>query len=147
MVTEHAANRKQTATHEHSKRNREWATFWALVTAVGAAILTLIVAHCDNRAIISEAQQVADQQHKDTLAALDKTEASIATLKEQTTTMRSQLTEMHQASVDIAELVKSANDTEERQLRAYVGITGDITLHCFSCNIKTFYPFSPPHSI
>jgi K+-sensing histidine kinase KdpD len=50
MVVENAANRKQAHTHEHGKRKRDWAAFWALVATASAAILTLIVTHLDNRA-------------------------------------------------------------------------------------------------
>jgi len=37
----------------------------------------------------------------------------------------------------------NAIETAERQLRAYVGITGDILLSCYSCTLDTFRPFSP----
>ena len=36
-----------------------------------------------------------------------------------------------------------AADTEERQLRAYVGITGDIQLNCRSCGMDVFRKFTP----
>lgn len=78
MTAEHAANRQQADAHERGKRKRELSTFWALVAAAGAAIVTLIVSHCDNRAIISESRRIAAQQHADTIAALSKTDAAIA---------------------------------------------------------------------
>jgi hypothetical protein len=94
MVTEHSANRKQADTHERGKRKRELSTFWALVVAAGAAILTLIVSHCDNRAIMWEAQRASGQQHADTLAALGKTETTITAMQTQASIMRGQLEEM-----------------------------------------------------
>ena len=81
MTAEHAANRQQADAHERGKRKRELSTFWALVAAAGAAIVTLIVSHCDNRAIISESRRIAAQQHADTIAALSKTDAAIASTK------------------------------------------------------------------
>jgi hypothetical protein len=54
-----------------------------------------------------------------------------------------QLSEMHQASVDTADLVKTARETEERQLRAYVGFTGDVLLRCRSCDVHVYRPFTP----
>ena len=54
-----------------------------------------------------------------------------------------QLGEMHQASIDTTELVDTARDTEERQLRAYLSITGYIELRCHSCNAGQFRPISP----
>jgi hypothetical protein len=53
-----------------------------------------------------------------------------------------QLGEMHQASVDSGDLVKTARETEEKQLRAYLGIIGDIVLSCYSCNLDTSGPYS-----
>ena len=44
-----------------------------------------------------------------------------------------QLGEMHQASIDTGNLVKTARDTERRQLRAYIGIP-DGRLRCASCD-------------
>lgn len=54
-----------------------------------------------------------------------------------------QLGEMHQASVDSNNLVITARETEERQLRAYVSITGDVLLQCISCKTDMFWPFTP----
>jgi hypothetical protein len=82
ITAEHAANRQQASALERGKRKRELYTFWALVVAAGAAIVTLILSHCDNRAIIGESQRVAAQQHGDTLAVLTEvrkqTRAAIA---------------------------------------------------------------------
>jgi hypothetical protein len=50
--------------------------------------------------------------------------------------------EMRQGSVDTHELAKTAKETEERQLRAYLGIVGDIVLSCYSCTLDTFRPYS-----
>lgn len=55
-----------------------------------------------------------------------------------------QLGEMHQASIDTANLVKTARDTEERQLRAYLGITDYPVLKCHSCNVGSYNP-GPQH--
>jgi hypothetical protein len=60
---------------------------FALLTAV-VALLTLIVSHCDTTRAIRDARKAATQQHSDTLAALRKTDATIAVLK-------GQLDEMH----------------------------------------------------
>ncbi len=67
MTAEHAANREQAKTLEKAKRKRDWATVGALVAAAVAAIITLGVSHCDNRAIIRESARVAARQHNDTL--------------------------------------------------------------------------------
>jgi Na+-transporting methylmalonyl-CoA/oxaloacetate decarboxylase gamma subunit len=53
-----------------------------------------------------------------------------------------QLGEMHHASIDTADLVKTARETEERQLRAYLSIVGDIHIRCYSCNYDKFGPLS-----
>jgi hypothetical protein len=42
-----------------------------------------------------------------------------------------------------AALVATARETEERQLQAYVGITGRVSLRCLSCDAATYAPFSP----
>jgi hypothetical protein len=60
MTAEYAANRHQANSHESGKRKREWFTFWALVAAAASAVLTLTVSHCDNRAIIREAERAAE---------------------------------------------------------------------------------------
>jgi hypothetical protein len=105
VVAEHAANRQRSDTYERHKRKRGWATFWALVVAAIAAILTLIVSHWDNRAIIQqseddtnitvgEARRAANQQHADTLDALRKTDDSIKVLDNQAKVMAGQLSVM-----------------------------------------------------
>jgi hypothetical protein len=43
-----------------------------------------------------------------------------------------QLSEMHQATIDSDALVRTARETEERQLQAYVGIDGLMTLKCLN---------------
>jgi hypothetical protein len=68
---------------------------------------------------------------------------TIAAMNTQAGIMQGQLGEMHQSSVDTAELAETARDTEERQLRAYLGITGEVRLSCYSCNLDTFRAFSP----
>jgi hypothetical protein len=62
MAAEHSAARNQAHSQETAKRKREWATFWALVAAAAAAIITLIVSHSDNRAIIREAEDTEHRQ-------------------------------------------------------------------------------------
>jgi hypothetical protein len=105
MSAEHAASRQQAASHEEGKRKRDWFTFGALIGAATAAVLTLIVTHCDTRDLISETHSAADQQHRDTVSALGKTDATIAALQEQTAIMRGQLDEMQiDASIRRAEL-------------------------------------------
>jgi hypothetical protein len=91
MSAEHAASRQQAARHENGKRKRDWSTFGALVAAAAAAILTLIVSHCDNRAIIDESRTAATRQHTDTVEALGKTDAAIGALQAQQSIMHSQL--------------------------------------------------------
>src|SRR6202043_1975624 len=80
VSAEHAANRYQ-AKDRKKKKQRDWATFGALLSAAIPAIITLIFAHLDNRAIIRESRRTADQQHNDTVAALAKTDAAIAETK------------------------------------------------------------------
>jgi hypothetical protein len=105
VSAEHTASRQQAASHEEGKRKREWSTFSALIATATAAILTLIVTHCDTRDLISETQSAADQQHRDTVSALGKTDATIAAVQEQTAIMRGQLDEMQiDASIRRAEL-------------------------------------------
>src|SRR5207248_730226 len=54
--------------------------------------------------------------------------------KKQLRFIDSQLSEMHRASLDTAQLVKTARETEELQLRAYVGVVGNVTLKCPLCD-------------
>jgi hypothetical protein len=70
VSAEHAASRQQSARYEEGKRTRDWFTFAALIATAAAAILTLNVSHCDNRAIIKESRTTANQQHNDTLRTL-----------------------------------------------------------------------------
>jgi hypothetical protein len=91
ISAEHAASRQQAARHEEGKRKRDLFTFSALVVTAAAALLTLTVTHCDTRDLITETRTAADQQHKDTLAALGKTDDSIKALQEQARIMSNQL--------------------------------------------------------
>jgi hypothetical protein len=59
------------------------------------------------------------------------------------TFLYAQYRELHQASVDSGELVKTARETEERQLRAYLNIVGEVTLKCLSCKTDPFAPMTP----
>jgi len=104
MTAEHSATRKQAHAHEYGKRKRELSTFWALVAAASAAILTLIVSHCDNRdiinqtandtaAIITESQRVSNRQHSDTLAALEQTRQQVTAAEKQAAAALAQATE------------------------------------------------------
>jgi len=71
LSAEHQATRQQADTHEIGKRTRDWAVFWALVATAVAALLTLMVTHCDNREIIGESRRAANQQHDDTIKSLN----------------------------------------------------------------------------
>jgi hypothetical protein len=87
-----------------------WWRFWGdpealtakatLLLALGTVALAfftrqaLLVTHADNKAIIAEARTTATQQHNDTLAALAKTDSTIAALNAQANVMRGQLNEM-----------------------------------------------------
>jgi hypothetical protein len=69
VVAEHQADRGQTAALETGRRYREYGTIGALLLAAGAALLTLIVTHCDTRDLITETQTAAKQQHNDTITS------------------------------------------------------------------------------
>jgi hypothetical protein len=61
---------------------------------VALAIVTLVallVTHADTRGLIKRTRIASDQQHTDTLTALNKTDAQIAALQEQAKTMSNQL--------------------------------------------------------
>ena len=111
MTVEHSARRQQADHHETGKRLRDWATFGALVATAFAAILTLIVTHRDNLAIIEESRRTADQQHTDTLAALGKTDATISAIQGQADIMRDQLGVMK------SELAIAKNHLQARMTR------------------------------
>jgi hypothetical protein len=62
VAAEHSTNRHQADTHERAKAKRESITIAALISAAAAAIVTLIVSHSDNRAIIRGAEDTAKRQ-------------------------------------------------------------------------------------
>ena len=62
VAAEQTKNRKQAERHEKKKSKRDWFTFAALLAAATAAIITLIVSHSDNRAIIRGAEDTEKRQ-------------------------------------------------------------------------------------
>jgi hypothetical protein len=82
---------------------------------------------------VREARRAADQQHTDTLAALNKTDSSIeATNRLGDAAARSNV-EAHRLADEAKRSADNGIETAERQLRAYVGVVDDIILKCPLC--------------
>jgi hypothetical protein len=99
VAATHEARYNQTNAHENARKKREYGTIAALVLAAAVATWGIIQSHSDTRKALRDARTAAAQQHTDTIAALSKTDAQIATLQTQTGIMRGQLDEMHKALV------------------------------------------------
>ena len=84
----------QTDRRERAKAKRDWLTIVALASAAGVAAWGITQSHSDTNRALDEAHATATQQHTDTLSALNKTDDTIAVLREQTRAMRDQLDEM-----------------------------------------------------
>jgi hypothetical protein len=123
------ARHDQADRHESAKAKRDWWTILALAGAASVAAWGILQSHSDTKRALRDAQAVAAQQHSDTLAALSRTDALTAATQSQ--------------AGETDQLVKTGRDTAEQQLRAYVGIKGDVLLRCPSCNVGVFRPFTP----
>jgi hypothetical protein len=88
------ARYKQTDTHERARKKREYGTIFALFLAAWVAAWGIVQSHRDTNRALKEARTTAAQQHTNTLAALDKIDATINALNGQADIMRGQLDEM-----------------------------------------------------
>jgi len=71
VIGEQRAANDQRERQEDGKRKREWTTIIAIGTTAVVALLTLFITHCDTLDVIHEARIASEQQHADTLAALN----------------------------------------------------------------------------
>jgi hypothetical protein len=118
MAAEHQNNRKQNERHERKKRIRDWTTIGAIAAGAIIAFIAFLRTHWDTQQAIRDAETVANQQHTDTLAALGKTDAMIAALQIQATTMQGQLNEMRAAANQTNQAIAATNrlaDEAKRQ--------------------------------
>jgi hypothetical protein len=106
IAVEQQTNRDQRERHETGKRRREQTTIAVIAATAITALITLGVTHCDTVRAITEARIASDRQHDDTVAALAQTNVAISETR--------RLADAAKKSSYIAE------DTEIRQLRAYV---------------------------
>jgi hypothetical protein len=98
VVAEQQANRDQRERHAIHRAKRERITVVIVGIVAAVALGAITVSYQETRSFLREARFAAAEQHTDTLAALAKTDAQIAALKEQTDTLRGQLAEMKTAS-------------------------------------------------
>ena len=80
VVADQHANRVEQQRREDARRLREWLTIIALTITFVVAGYGIWRTHKDTVIAIEEARGGSEQQHRDTLAALNKTDDSIKTL-------------------------------------------------------------------
>jgi hypothetical protein len=111
----------QTNNYEEARKKREIGTITALAVSAAVVAWGIIQSHSDTQQALRDAREVADRQHDDTLKALAKNDAAIE-----------QTRRLADAAQDQAHIAK---DTQQHQLRAYVGPIYDsfrLTTNCAS---------------
>ena len=98
VVAEQQANRDQRERHAIHRAKRQRIADVIVGIAAVVALGAIVASYHETNSFLREARSAAAEQHTDTLAALAKTDAQIAALKEQTDTLRGQLAEMKTAS-------------------------------------------------
>src|SRR5580704_3737981 len=98
VVAEQQANRDQREQHAIHRAKRQRIADVIVGIAAVVALGAIVASYQETNSFLREARSAAAEQHTDTLAALAKTDAQIAALKEQTDTLRGQLAEMKTAS-------------------------------------------------
>ncbi len=91
IATEQKATRDEQACRENARRLREWLTIIALVVTAAVGGYGIWRTHKDTVAAINEAHVSADQQHRDTLDAIAKTNALALAARDQATMNRAQI--------------------------------------------------------
>jgi hypothetical protein len=101
------ARHNQTDRHERAKAKRDWITITALIIAAGVAAWGILRGHWDTERALADARETARQQHVDTLAALAKTEQTIAALNDQGAALKKSA-EASERSADLSESAQRA---------------------------------------
>jgi hypothetical protein len=102
----------------HQRELVKWTRNLAYTT--GALALATFIVACLAGWQAWEMRSGAEQQHQDTLTALGKTDAAI--------------TETRRLADEAKRSADNAIKTAERELRAYVGVVGDVVLKCPLCD-------------